>query len=85
MSQATSQMNFWELFVKLEVNETERPKEGWKVLENTPQGLEEIRTQRNRPVKYRFMADLIAWIEENRKGYAINIDCLEYGGRLTLR
>ena len=85
MHQATSQTSFWELYIRLEINEKERPKEGWKVLERTPQGLEEVRTKRNRPVKYRFFADLLNWVEANRKGYAINVDCLEYGGRLTLQ
>ncbi|MBU1059073.1 MAG: hypothetical protein KJ804_12240 [Proteobacteria bacterium] len=85
MSQASSQTNFWELFIRLEFNETERPKEGWKVLERTPQGLKEITTRRNKVVKFKQIKDLFAWIKENRTGYAINVDCFDYGGRLTLR
>jgi len=85
MSQATSQANFWELFIRLEENENERPKEGWKVLERTPQGLKEITTRRHKAVKFKQIKDLFAWIKENRAGYAINVDCFNYGGRLTLR
>ena len=85
MRQVSSQGNLWELFVKLETNEFERPREGWKVMERTPQGLEVIKTQRGRAVKYKYIKDMIAWIRENRAGYVVNVDCGDYGGRLTLR
>ena len=85
MSQLIPQEGLWELFIRLEVNENERPKEGWKVLERTPQGLKEIMTRRNRVVKFKEIKSLFIWIKENRTGYAINLDCFEYGGKLTLR
>ena len=83
MSQTTAQENLWELFIRLECNEDERPKEGWKVLERTPQGLKEITSRRNKAVKFRCMKDVISWIEKNRTGYTINIACYDYGGTLT--
>ena len=85
MQMKSSQGNLWELFVTLETNEFERPREGWKVMERTPQGLEPIRTQRGRAVKYKYIKDMFAWIKVNRAGYVVNMDCFDYGGRLTLR
>ena len=83
MNQEKGQVNLWEISIRLEFNEDERPKEGWKVLERTPQGLKEITTRRNKAVKFKHIKDLFIWIKENRTGYAINVDCYDYGGTLT--
>lgn len=76
------QANLWELFVLLEVNKDERPREGWKVYENTPQGRKVVTTRRGKAVKFKKVRDMFEWVEENRRGYLINIAGYGYGGSL---
>lgn len=76
------QTNIWELFVLLEVREEERPREGWKVYENTPQGRRAVTTRRGKPVKFKEIKDMLQWVGDNRRGYLISIDGYGYGGML---
>ena len=75
-------MNIWELTVKLEISEKERPREGWKVYEQTPQGEKPITSRRGRVVKFRKIKDAFRWAGENRQGYLICFDGHGYGGLL---
>jgi len=76
------QANMWELFVLLETNESERPQEGWKVYENTPQGRKVVTTRRGKAVKFKKLKDMFEWVGENRRGYLLSIDGYGYGGLL---
>jgi hypothetical protein len=76
------QANFWELFVLLEINEDERPREGWKVYENTPLGRKVVTTRRGKALKFSKIRDFFEWAGEHRRGYQISMDGYGYGGLL---
>lgn len=76
------QAHLWELFVLLEIDNDERPREGWKVYENTPQGRQVITTRRGKALKFRKIEDLFEWAKERRRGYLISMDGYGYGGLL---
>lgn len=72
----------FEILVRQETNEQERPVDGWKLLERKPGGFAEITSRRGNVIKYNRLPDALKWIRKNRQGYMINISCYGYTGTL---
>lgn len=61
----------------------ERPKQGYKLYQYTPEGLKIVVSRRNKPLKWQSLEKVLQFTYANFKGYSVQLKVFGYEGELS--